>query len=209
MQEGSLVHIVFRLQRDDHSNPQGTNKLYPSVRMYAAPQAIQSTVTRAFGNEERTHPRYRLESQTPHVLQGQNFRVELACDGCRKPRQAAKGESVLVPRERVVGQGHEHALFGQASATVRWLRAQVSLLSFSGAYNWNDALLSTVVRLLLELRHLVFRREEELQNLAPVRCVVNEPGSLEFRKSAIVSGSWEGVASQKQTTQTPTKTSLL
>ena len=59
--------------------------------------------------------------------------------------------------------------------------------------------ISNVVRLLLELLHLVSRRGEELQNLAPVRCVVNEPVSFEVFASLPLSLGL-GRSSEKQTT---------
>ena len=96
-----------RKERTSSAPLSGCTHLHASDPIHAT----RSTVTRAFGREERTQPRNRLESQTPHVLQVQKFHAKLTRYGNQKPRKAAKRESVLVPRERVVGPGHEHALF--------------------------------------------------------------------------------------------------
>ena len=96
-------------------------------------QAIQSIVTRAFGREEEPNPE--IDSSPKHRMsfKARSFTWSLPVTGIQKPRKAAKRESVL-PRERVVGQGHEHALFGQGHAAVRWLqkRAQLSRLVVLG-----------------------------------------------------------------------------
>ena len=154
----------------------------------------------------RTPPRNRLESQTLHVFQGQKFHVDLGRHGCQKPRKAAKRESVLVPRERVVGRGHEHALFGQARAAVRSLqkRAQVSRLHILGRVQLEEALLR-IFEVMLRVfsgSFCISLSGEKKSCRTLLQCDVSSanPGVWKFRKSAIVSGSWGGVASEKQTT---------
>ena len=59
MQEGSLVHIVFRLQRDDHWEEPVRNEqvLQFSQDVHTSTHAIQPTGTMALGREERTQAR--------------------------------------------------------------------------------------------------------------------------------------------------------
>ena len=56
MQKGALVHILFRLQRDDHwEEPVRNEQALPfSQDVRTSTQAIQPTGTTAFGREERT-----------------------------------------------------------------------------------------------------------------------------------------------------------
>ena len=107
----------------------------------------------------------------------------------------------------MVGQGHGHALFGQGRAAVRWLQklAQISRLVFSSdAYNWNDALLR-----IFEVMLCVFswsfcisfsEEKKRCRTLLPCDVLSTNPGVWKSRKSVSVSGSWEGVASEKKTT---------
>ena len=124
-----IVHIVFRLQRHEHwaEAVKHDQALTFSQDLRGSTQAILSTVTRALGREERTKLRNRPKSARRPRPGGSRRTFPLRVS---KPRKAAKWEGVLAPRGRVVAQGHEHALFGQARPAVRWLqkRAQVSRL---------------------------------------------------------------------------------
>ena len=70
-------------------NPQRTNKLCPAVKIYAPPRT-----------EIGSGPKHRMSSKA------RSFTWNFTVTGTKKNQKAAKRESVLVPRERVVGLGH-------------------------------------------------------------------------------------------------------
>ena len=139
MQESSLVHILFRLQRDYHwEEPVKNEQALPFCQdLRTSTQAVQSTVTKAFGREERTQLRNRLKSQTEHVLQSKARSVSRTTCPLRtseSPKGSKAGKHSCAPVTEWLLTAMSPRSCGQACAAVRWLqvRAQVSRLVVLG-----------------------------------------------------------------------------